>query len=301
MVTVAFFACQRAAEQPAPAATTSSASATTATAPSLTPEQEVVEWKANRLKNLTKEDGWLTLVGLDWLKEGDNEVELPAKPPVKVHATLAKGVVTLQPQPSLMIDDKRVEAPVQLRNDADPAAPPTLVQSGTVRFYVIKRNDRYGFRVRDLASDARTKFAGLQYFDYDPKYRVEARFEPYNPPKAIPITNVLGMVGNETSPGKLVFTIDGKEYSIDPILEQGETDLFLIFRDETAGKETYGAARYLYAKPAGPDGKVIVDFNKAYNPPCAFTPFATCPLPPAQNKLQIRIPAGEKKYAGGHA
>ena len=109
------------------------------------------------------------------------------------------------------------------------------------------------------------------------------------------------MTGDETSPGAIVFTVDGKEYSIDPILEQGESDYFIIFRDATAGKETYPAARYLYAAPPGPDGKIILDFNKAYNPPCAFTPYATCPLPPPQNKLPFRIEAGEKKYAGGHA
>jgi uncharacterized protein (DUF1684 family) len=279
MLSVAFLACRR------------------AVAP---PPAEFTQWREKRLANLTKEDGWLTLVGLDWLKEGPNEISLPSKPPAVIHATLTGGKVTLDPAPSLMIDGKPLAAPTELRNDADPQGP-TIVQSGSIRFYAIKRNDRYGFRVRDLASDARTKFAGLDYFPYDPKYRLEAKWVPYNPPHAIPITNVLGMTSNETSPGRLVFTIEGKEYSVEPILEQGESDLFIIFRDQTAGKETYGAARYLYASPPGPDGKVVVDFNKAYNPPCAFTPFATCPLPPAQNKLPLRIEAGEKKYAGGHA
>ncbi|HEV7919907.1 MAG TPA: DUF1684 domain-containing protein [Thermoanaerobaculia bacterium] len=280
LFSVAFLACRHEAAAPPPA--------------------EFTQWRAKRLANLTKENGWLTLVGLDWLKEGPNEVTLPSRPAATIQATLDHGKVTLAPSPSLTIEGKRVDAPVQLRDDADPKGP-TIVALGTIRFYAIKRNDRYGFRVRDLASDARTKFAGLDYFPYDPKYRVEAKWVPYNPPRAIPITNVLGMTSNETSPGRLVFTIDGKEYGVEPILEQGESDLFIIFRDETAGKETYGAARYLYASPPGPDGKVVVDFNKAYNPPCAFTSFATCPLPPAQNKLPVRITAGEKKYAGGHA
>ena len=108
------------------------------------------------------------------------------------------------------------------------------------------------------------------------------------------------MVSDETSPGVLVFSLDGKEYRLEPILEQGEKDLFILIRDATSGQDTYGAARYLYAHPPGPDGKTIVDFNHAYNPPCAFTPYATCPLPPPQNRLPIRIEAGEKKYAGGH-
>ena len=145
-----------------------------------------------------------------------------------------------------------------------------------------------------------TKFAGLDYFPFNPKWRVKAKFQPYQPPRKIPITNVLGMTSDEISPGLLVFNVDGHDYRLEPILEQGEKDYFIIFRDATSGKETYPAARYLYASPPGADGKTIVDFNKAYNPPCAFTPYATCPLPPPQNRLGVRIDAGEKKYAGGH-
>ena len=113
--------------------------------------------------------------------------------------------------------------------------------------------------------------------------------------------NVSGITTDEVAPGALVFTLDGREFRIDPILEQGTKDYFIIIKDATSGHETYGAARYLYASPPDASGKTIVDFNKAYNPPCAFTPYATCPLPPPQNRLPIRIEAGEKKYAGGHA
>jgi uncharacterized protein (DUF1684 family) len=261
------------------------------------------KWRETRRTGLTKETGWLTLVGLDWLHQGDNEVKLPAKPPVTVHVTLSGAQATLQPNPALTLDGQPVTAPVVLADDA--AEKPTLVHAGSLTFVFIKRADRngerYALRVKDPASDARTHFKGLDYFPADPKFRVEARFEPYNPPKKVAITNVLGMVSDETTPGVLVFTIDGKEYRVEPILEQGEKDLFIIFRDATSGKETYGAARYLYAQPAGPDGKTIVDFNHAYNPPCAFTPYATCPLPPPQNRLPLRIEAGEKSYAGGHA
>ncbi|MGZ7039414.1 MAG: DUF1684 domain-containing protein, partial [Thermoanaerobaculia bacterium] len=151
---------------------------------------------------------------------------------------------------------------------------------------------------KDSSSPARTKFKGLDYFPFNPKWRVEASFEPFNPPRKIPIVNVLGMSSEEISPGLLVFKVDGKEYRLQPILEQGEKDYFLIFRDDTSGKETYTAARYLYATPPGPDGKTIIDFNRAYNPPCAFTHYATCPLPPPQNRLHVRVDAGEKKYAG---
>jgi uncharacterized protein (DUF1684 family) len=264
---------------------------------------EEMKWRQTRHDRLLKEDGWLSLVGLDWLHEGANDVELPSTPKVTAHVVLAGAKATLQPDPALTIDGKPVAAPVELKDDGDPK--PTVVRAGSLSFLFIKRADkngeRYGLRVKDPNSEPRKDFKGLDYFDADPKYRVEAHFEPYNPQKKIAITNVLGMVSDETAPGVLVFTLDGKEYRLEPILEQGETDLFIIFRDATSGKETYGAARYLYAKPPGPDGKTIVDFNHAYNPPCAFTPYATCPLPPSQNRLPIRIEAGEKKYAGGHA
>jgi hypothetical protein len=140
-------------------------------------------------------------------------------------------------------------------------------------------------------------FTGMEYFPIAPEWRLTARFEPYTPAKTIPIPNVFGRLEDSPSPGSLVFTVDGREYRLDPVLETGETDLFIIFGDQTNGRETYGAGRFLYAKPAGPDGTTVLDFNKSYNPPCVFTPYATCPLPPPQNKLPFRIPAGEKRYA----
>ncbi len=267
-------------------------------------QEEVEAWRANRASRLRAPDGWLALAGLYWLSEGNNDVSLPAKPPVPSQFVLQNGKVTLNPNPALMIEGKPVTVAVELQSDME--AKPTVVRTGTLSLVAIRREDavhgpRFGVRVRDTAAGARTHFLGLEYFPADASYRVEARFEPYNPPKTIPITNVLGMTSNEISPGALVFTLQGKEFRIDPILEQGEKDYFLIFKDATSGKQTYGAARYLYAHPPNANGKTIVDFNKAYNPPCAFTPYATCPLPPPQNRLPIRIEAGEKKYAGGHA
>jgi uncharacterized protein (DUF1684 family) len=259
-------------------------------------EQEIMRWRENRRARLLADNGWLTLVGLQWLNEGDNKI---LNPPEVGTATLKNGVVTLAPSPKLTIDGKPVKQPTQLLDDTNPRGP-TLVTSGTTTFNVIKRTDKYGLRVRDTGSEARTHFKGLDYFPIDPKWRVEARFEPFSPPRHVAITNVLGMTTDEVAPGELVFTVDGREHRVEPILEQGETDYFLIFRDATAGKETYAAARYLYA-PQPKNGKTVIDFNKAYNPPCAFTAYATCPLPPPQNRLPFRIEAGEKKYAGGHA
>jgi hypothetical protein len=141
----------------------------------------------------------------------------------------------------------------------------------------------------------------MDYFPIDPKWRVEAKLVPHDPPRTIPITNIVGQTTQEKSPGALEFQIDGKSYRLDPIIEQGEPRYFVIFKDETSRAETYPAGRYVYTDPAGADGRVILDFNRAYNPPCVFTPFATCPLPPRQNVLPLRIEAGEKNYKGPHA
>lgn len=256
-------------------------------------EKEIREWQQGRAERLRREDGWLSLVGLDWLKEGEN----PAPSGAGI-ITLAAGKVTLTPAgEGLTIGDQPVTGPVPLLADADPDGP-TIVKKGTVRFNIIKRGDRYGIRVKDSEAPTRKNFAGLEYYPIDPKWRVEARLEAYHPPKQIPITDVTGMTSNSISPGALVFEIDGREYRLDPIIEEGSEELFLIFKDETSRDTTYQAGRYLYAKKPGTDGKVIVDFNKAYNPPCVFTPYATCPLPPPQNRLPVRIEAGEKRYAG---
>lgn len=261
--------------------------------------RDEMEWRKARATRLQAPDGWLSLVGLDWLNEGRNALRLPGGMAGTV--VLRNGKTTLQPARSsgLTINGKPVTSPVELVNDAAPAGA-TIVKRASAQFEIIKRNDRYAVRVKDANSDARRHFKGLDYFPPDPKWRLTAKFIPYNPPKKIPITNVLGMMSEEISPGALLFSVNGRPYRIDPILEQGEKDLFLIIRDQTSRDLTYPAARYLYAKTAGADGTTIVDFNRAYNPPCAFTPYATCPLPPRQNVLPFRIEAGEKRYAGGH-
>jgi len=261
--------------------------------------RDEVEWQQARASRLRAEDGWLSLVGLDWLNEGRNPLRLPGA--VAGMSVLQKGKTTLEPAKNsgLTIDGKPVVSAVELTNDAATAGP-TVAKRGSAQFQIIRRNDRYAVRVKDAQSEARKHFKGLEYFPPDPKWCFTAKFVPYNPPRKIAITNVLGMTSDEISPGALVFTVNGKEYRVDPILEQGEKDLFLIIKDQTSRDLTYPAARYLYAKQPGPDGTTIVDFNRAYNPPCAFTPYATCPLPPRQNVLPFRVEAGEKRYAGHH-
>jgi uncharacterized protein (DUF1684 family) len=259
-------------------------------------QADVQQWKANRAKRLGAEDSWLTLIGLHWLTDGENVVTLtkPGTPPVKLSRNGATTI--LHAEPPMAIDGKPVTGDVPLLADMDEKGP-TIVQMGSVRFNVIRRGDRYGLRVKDAEAQARTHFQGLEYYPIDPKWRVEARYEAYHPPKKVPITDVTGMTSESISPGAIIFDVEGEEYRLDPIIEEGSTDYFIIFRDATSKDTTYPAGRYLYAAPPK-DGRMIVDFNKAYNPPCAFSDYATCPLPPNQNRLPFRIEAGEKKYAG---
>ena len=258
-------------------------------------DRDIAAYRKTRVERLTRPEGWLSVVALLPLVEGVNNVEIPSKPPVKARVTLVRGKVTLDPNPAFTIDNKPVTAPAELHNDTEEKGY-AIVRYGPISFFIHKVGDNYGVRVKDPDSDRRKDFKGIDYFRPDPRYRVEARFEPYYPPKHIPMPNVSGITTDEIAPGALVFTLEGKEYRIDPILEQGTKDLFIIIKDATSGLETYGAARYLYASPPDANGKTIVDFNKAYNPPCAFTPYATCPLPPKENRLAVRIEAGELNY-----
>ena len=266
---------------------------------------EIDAWKAKRVASLRSDDGWLTVVGLFWLSEGANTVGSAADSvvvlphhgiPAKV-GTLRLAGTTLAFEPAPDADVRIAGQPArsgEIRSDA--AGEPTVLSIGTVHFYVIERAHRFAVRVKDTDSEARRDFHGITYFKTDPTWRIEARFEPYDPPRSIPIPNVLGHVDPESSPGAIVFTRDGRTFRLDAVLERGETDYFVIFGDRSNGTDTYGAGRFLYVPPPN-GGKTVIDFNKAYNPPCVFTPYATCPLPPPQNKLPIRVEAGEKQYA----
>jgi hypothetical protein len=267
--------------------------------------QEVETFRKERVENLKKEDGWFSLVGLFWLDEGENafgsdpggKVILPEGKAPKLAGTLVrKGeAVELHAAPDAKItSDGKPVTTLALASDA--SGKPTIVEMGTLNFFVIQRGDRVGVRVKDKQSAALAAFHGLDTYPIQSAWRIDARFEPYNPPKPVKIPNILGQVIDDSSPGAIVFDWQGKTYRLDA-LGSSEEGLSLIFADETNGKETYGAGRFLETGPPK-DGKVVIDFNLAYNPPCAFTAFATCPLPPAQNKLALRVEAGEKKYAG---
>jgi uncharacterized protein (DUF1684 family) len=265
---------------------------------------EIEAWRAARLARLKAEDGWPTVVGLFWLEDGvntfgsarDNAIVLPGSAPAHMGSILlrnGRASVEVLPGIDLTADDERIARSRVLASDAAKSA--TRLRYGTLLFYLIERRGRLAVRVKDSQSEARRNFHGLEYFPIDPSWRLEARFEPYDPPKPISVPNVLGHDDSEKSPGALVFERNGQTYRLDPVLEPGETDYFVIFGDATNGKETYGAGRFLYVKPPV-DGKTLIDFNNAYNPPCVFTDYATCPLPPAQNRLKVRVEAGEKEY-----
>jgi uncharacterized protein (DUF1684 family) len=273
--------------------------------------QEVEAFRKERVEDLKKEDGWFTLVGLAWLDEGENrfgsdpeaKVVLPeGKSPKLAGVLVRKGdkvSVRVEPGVKMTSGGKPVTVGELVSLVSDTAGEPTVLEMGSVSFYVIQRGDKVGVRVKDKQSAALQAFHGLDTYPIQPAWRVEARFEPYDPPKTVGIPNILGQVTDSPAPGAVVFDWQGKTYRLDALGDPKE-GLSLIFADQTNGKETYGAGRFLETGPVK-DGKVVVDFNLAYNPPCAFTAFATCPLPPAQNRLALRVEAGEKKYAGfGH-
>jgi uncharacterized protein (DUF1684 family) len=174
----------------------------------------------------------------------------------------------------------------------------TEVRYGPLKWTIIKRDSQFAIRLRNLQSPAIKDFKGIERFTIDPSWNIKAVMQENVTPVFIPITNVLGKTSNQQSPGKLSFTINGKQYTLDA-LDGGKDELFIIFGDETNGDQTYPSGRYMYIKRPGADGVTYIDFNKAYNPPCAFTSYATCPLPPKQNILPVAVTAGEKNY-GGH-
>jgi uncharacterized protein (DUF1684 family) len=274
-------------------------------------QHSIEQWRADRVARLTAPDGWLSLVGLEWLQAGDNRVGSAADNDIVLkvgpaHLGVARltsgGAVqlTLTADSGALIDGKPAHAATLVDDVRAGAGTPTTVSFGTASFYVIDRDGRKGLRVKDSAAVGRQHFLGIDAFTIDPSWHIEATWVPVAPGATLEMGSVIGTVDKYPVPGKLVFTRDGKHFEILPVLEEpGATQYFVVFADRTSGKETYGAARFLYVDPPQ-GGKVVLDFNKAYNPPCAFTPFATCPLAPPENRLDLRVTAGEKNYRGGH-
>jgi uncharacterized protein (DUF1684 family) len=259
----------------------------------------VEAWRAHLEADLRAGDGWLTLVGLHWLQEGANRVgndptaEVPLPRGSREVGTIyfTPGTARFAPAPGAEVRINGRPAHAQILRP-QPGEYDT-VSSGGVTFFVIRRGEKYGVRVRDESSASRRAFTGLRWYPIREDYRVKARFVPHPKPASIMIANVLGVVEPWPTPGKVVFTLAEREFTLHPVLDGPEAkELFFIFRDGTTGSDTYAGGRFLYA--AMPEnGEVLLDFNKAHSPPCAFTAFATCPLPPKENALPIRVEAGE--------
>jgi uncharacterized protein (DUF1684 family) len=268
---------------------------------------EAAVWadRERRLEWLRRPEGWLTLVGLTWLHDGDNRVGAGSEADVVLPGTdlpaLAGNVVVRggdasfvpAPEAGVTHDGEPLAGALALVDDVD--GEPTRLALGTLRFHLIRRGDRLGIRVRDRAAPALAAFRGIEYFPIDASWRITARFER-TPGRTISVPDVTGEVLDEPSPGSVVFERDGHEQRLDALQDTDDGALFLVFGDATNGRETYGGGRFLYTDAPSADGSVVADFNLAYNPPCVFSPFATCPLPWAQNRLAVRIEAGERAY-----
>jgi uncharacterized protein len=250
------------------------------------------------------------VVGLHWLKEGVNrvgsspgfEVPLPKPAPERVGSIILKnGSAHFVPEKGAAVTFNGAPATeTDLKTDVD--ANYDRLAIGRIKFFVIKRESRFGVRVKDNDSAARKNFTGLRWYPVDPTWRVQAKFIPWEEPHTITFDTEVGVKEMDESPGYVVFQRGGHKYRLEPVLEGN--DLWFVMRDQTSGKATYGASRFLYA--AAPKegvkkpGVVEIDFNRAENPPCVFTNFATCPLPPPQNRLALAVTAGEQMYGHQH-
>ena len=281
-------------------------------------QRDLLAWRAQHAADLRKPDGWLSLIGLEWLQEGDNSVgsaadnkiHLPASgPPYAAVLRLVGGAVTMNPPnnlpngrfpSSLFVDGKPAETQV-LRVDANRDKDNSRLSFGTLNFYVIRRADRYALRIKDAQSPTLLAFRGLKWYPPSSNYRVTARWVPYNPIKTIQVTTLQATVSDAKVPGAAEFSLGGNQYRLEPVLEDpAEPKLFFILRDTTSTSTTYASCRFLYTgfpdHGIGKPGQLVLDFNHLENPPCAYTPYTTCPLPPPQNRLPIDLPVGELRY-----
>jgi uncharacterized protein (DUF1684 family) len=264
---------------------------------------EIEKWRQDRETSLRADDGFLTVAGLHFLQEGttrfgadpSNDIVLPSGPAEAGLFEYRSGLTTvkLAADAPATINGKPIRE-TALKPDTADGGPDRIVM-GSLTLFVHASGRRQAIRVRDTNSRFRREFAGCTWFPIDSAYRVEGHLMPYNAQKRVELPNILGDIEEFKSPGLVAFTLQGREIRMEPVLSSRGRYWF-IFRDQTSGKETYGAARFVYADAPGADMKVVIDFNRAYNPPCAFNPHTTCPLPSAQNRLAVPIRAGEMDY-----
>lgn len=266
-------------------------------------EREAMEWREQRLERLTAPFGWLSLVALEFLPDGEwvvgsspnSDVKLPSGPEQWGVLTFERPLAWFEPADGagVFVGEERLQSRLELVVAGD--EPATRVGAGTGWFEIAQRGERLVLRARDSEAATRREFLGLEYFDFDPAWRIEARWEAHSEDSTIPVADVLGELREQSNPGRAVFSIDGRDYALEALA--AEDQLFFIFADRTSGRGTYGLGRFLYSDlPV--DGHVVLDFNRAYNPPCAFNAYTTCPLPPPENRLDLHVEAGELRYRG---
>ena len=278
-------------------------------------QQEIQQWRQERDESLRRADGWLTLVGLEWLKQGinrigsgsDNDIKLTVGPDYWGSIELDNRALTFvrAAGSDITIDGAGIDGagidgtgidgatPERVALVADDTGEPTMIRSGASGFYVIFR-ESYALRVFDNQAQALANFKGVQNYDIQPNWRISGRFAPASDGQTIDIGNVLGQVSATPVYGVFEFERDGRQYQLIGLGEETSKNVWFIFSDRTSGKGTYGAGRFLYSEGLPENGRLVVDFNKAYNPPCAFNDYATCPLPPQENRLDLAVTAGEK-------
>jgi uncharacterized protein len=269
-------------------------------------KDSIEQWREHRVESLKRPDGWFSYAGSGIVNLGtstigsaaDNSIVLPKGPAHLGTLVLNKaGVAKFRAagKGEATIDGKPIKGKVTLKDNAN-GGTPTHVDIGNAWFYLVRMDSVIGWRFRDPESAALKSFSGIDNFAIDPSWRIEADWQAFEPAHEIELFTIINTLEKAPVPGKAMFERDGNHFELQPVLED-DGRLFFIFTDKTSGKETYGAARFLYADPAK-DGKVILDFNKAFNPPCALSPHVVCPTAPAQNRLALSVTAGEKTYRG---
>jgi uncharacterized protein (DUF1684 family) len=274
--------------------------------------QQLEQWRTDHAASLRAPDGWLSLVGLEWLKPGDNSFGTSADSQIRLHApgNAQFGIIDVEP------NGLRLKAPKSgfakgLLVDGHPATEqaivvdgpnPTEFTDGTLTFFVIRRGDEVALRIKDSQAPTLVEFHGLHWYAPNPRYRIDAEWVPFSEPKHVVVENIVGTRSSGLVLGVAKLTLDGQEIRLESVVQNDNAkNLLFVIRDATSGKTTYGASRFLHT--GLPDhgfhapGKIVLDFNKLENPPCAYTPYATCPLPPESNRLKIALAAGELKYS----
>jgi uncharacterized protein (DUF1684 family) len=307
-VLLALAACQREAGKPAAQMSAEGAPSAGSAASMVAPAAQA--WRDQRRERLLAPDGWTSLVGLHWIDPGshylgsaaDNGIRL-AMGPAHLGMIEIKGErIRFVPDKDapLTLDEQPLAGATNLKTDMDENGPSVIgFDEGKGEATVIKRGDRFALRVKHADAPTRTGFTGLDYWPVDAGWKVQGKYVAHEPGRTMDVASIIGTIEPAANPGLVEFQRDGQTYRIEAI-DEGDGRLFLVFADRTNGHGSYGAGRFLYAEKPDASGKVVIDFNQSYNPPCAFTAFATCPLPPPENRLDVAITAGEKAYNKPH-